>query len=284
VKLKKIPFLLAPAVLAAGLSAAEFKPRLSFGVKAEGLFLTNPAWLRAVKEADDILVRNQLGDFSYVIESNYGYTTFVPGAAVEAALQVTPALTLALGLGYYGQSWAFGGTFDSRPLPGPDLWGVKTAYAYKLRIIPVTFEARYLWLDKPGFRLEVTSSAGIYFAGMDYDKSEEHGFQSYWTGLYMNFLTVDSCRDGARSDLGFRLGLRGEIGQGAAVRMTFEAEIQVVPLGDIRGTLDSVFTQSENGKTIYSGVSSVPGSALTNGGTSLSGVLLRAGLSFGARR
>ena len=188
-----------------------------------------------------------------------------------------------MGLGYYGQSWAFGGTYDSRPLPGPDLWGVKTAYSYKFRVIPVTLEARYLWLDKPGFRLEVTSSAGFYFAGLDYDKSEEHGFQSSWTGSYMNFLTVDSCRDGARSDLGFRLGLRGEIGLGAAVRMTFEAAVQVVPLGDIRGTLDSVFTQSENGKIVYSSVSSVPGSALTNGGTSLSGVLLRAGLSFGAR-
>ena len=99
-KLKQIILLLlAPAVLAAGLSAADFTPRLSFGLKADGLFLTNPAWLRAVKDADDILVRNQLGDFSYVIESNYGYTTFVPGASVEAALAGDPGPDPGLGPG-----------------------------------------------------------------------------------------------------------------------------------------------------------------------------------------
>jgi hypothetical protein len=276
--------LLAPLAAAPlRLAASDFKPRLTFGVRADAVFLTNPAWLKAVKTADDILVRNQLGDFRHVIDSTYAYTTFLPGASIEAALTLTPDLSLALGVGLYGQSWTMGGTYDSRSLPGQDLWGVETAHGYKLRIIPVTLDARYVWLDAPGFRLEVTSGAGIYFAGLDYDKTEANGFQSYWNGSYVKFITSETCRDGSRSDFGFRFGLRGEIRLAATVRLLLEAALQIVPLGDIAGTVDSIYTQYENGQLTYTSREQFVGRLLTDGGTSLSGVLLRVGLLFGAR-
>jgi hypothetical protein len=279
---RRFPFMLAALVVLPTALFAAGSSGFSIRVSAGGLFLTNPEWLGAVAARDAEQKQNYLGDFAYTIQSNYGYGTFVPGFAAEAAVKLSPRLSLTLSVGYNRQSWSLGGTYDSRLLQGSEPWAFSATTAYRLRLIPLTMALRCAVADSPRLRIEIESGAGVYFASLDYDRTQEHGFYSPWAKAQMRFIETETCRDGARSDLGFNFGVRADWAVARGIGLGVEAAVQVVPLGNMRGTLESRYQQYENAALIIATKSLIPDSLLTNGGTSLSGILLRAVLRLGS--
>jgi hypothetical protein len=242
-----------------------------------GLFLTNPGWLTAARDADREQAGYAMGSFLEVVEEEYAYSPFVPGGVLRVSYQVKPSLAVELGGGYSGRSWIIGGYYSSGTHPvDPSFYS--TDYLFRIRLYPIILGTRYTAFENRRTALTLAAGVGIHITRMDYRKESENAFTSSWTGSYVQFRDKEESNGAGRTDIGAHFTVREEVSLSPALGLFLEAGAQIVPLGKMRGTTRAESRQYVDGELIYILEETRPNTWIEAAGASLSGLSIAAGI------